>query len=220
MSQWQELNHRYTALSLREKVLILATSLVLILFILGSFIAEPQFKALQASKKVTGSIQKNIQDTIAGRIAIEQKIASDPAGQLKVVLQDLTDANKKLSQTLAMQKMSLISSNEMAEQLQYLVAEQTNLTVESLKSLAPQAVLFEQSTQSQQQPQPLLFRHGIEIQVKGRYFDIVRFLQKIEQQNEFLLWGDIHYEVIKYPDALVTFVVSTVSTDKEFIGVK
>lgn len=222
MSQWQQVNRNYAALSLREKVLILATSVVVMLFLLGNFVIEPQLRTLEESKKTTRSLNKNIQDAIAGRVAIEQKIASDPKGQLIKQLEALKGNDKQLKQALALQQMSLISSSDMAMQLQYLVAEQKGLTVESLNSMAPVAILFEQPSPDKEhaKPKPLLFRHAVEIQVKGRYFDVVSFLQSIEQQNEFLLWGDIHYEVTKYPDALVTFVVSTVSTDKEFIGVR
>jgi len=49
---------------------------------------------------------------------------------------------------------------------------------------------------------------------------VVKFLQQVEEQSEYLLWGDIDYVVKEYPDALVAFEVYTVSADKEFIGVK
>jgi len=220
MNQWQQLNEKHAALSLREKALILVSSIVIIVFLLANFVIEPQLKSLGKSRKATQSITNDIQETINGRLEIEQKIASDPSGQLQAQLDGFNDKERRVSQALALKNMSLITSGEMARQLQYLVAERKGLTVEKLTSIPPQPILFSQVVEKDEQPKPLLFRHGIEIQIEGRYFEVVNFLQRIEQQNEFLLWGDIEYMVSKYPNALVTFVVATVSPDKEFIGVK
>jgi len=220
MSQWQELQDKHAALTMREKGLILVSTIVAIVFILGHFLIEPQLMDLEKNQDITRSIGNNITETINGRRALEQKIATDPQGQLAAELAALVNSEQQLTDTLALRGASFISSGEMTTQLQHLVAEQKGLTVEKLTSLMPKAILFEQKTDDTQQPKPLLYRHSVKIEVSGGYVTVVKFLQRIEQQNRFLLWGDIQYVVTEHPTALVTFVVSTLSSDKEFIGVK
>lgn len=220
MSQWQALSTKHAELSMREKVLILASAIVVIVLLSVHLVIEPQMDSLKSNKKTSQRLNNNIQETVNGRKEIERKIASDPKGKLTRELASLNEHNAKLDKALAKQQLALISSDEMVLELQSLVSEQKGLTVEKLTSLPPTAILHEQTADESAQGKPLLYRHSIEIQVKGSYFEVVNFFRYIEEQNEFLLWGDIHYEVAEYPEALVTFVVSTVSMDREFIGVK
>jgi len=220
MSQWTDLRDKHSALTMREKVLALVSAVIAIVFLLGNFIVEPQLKKFDKSQGVTRTITASIQETVSGRIEIENKIASDPQGMLKAELAELTATQAGLVETLAQRGTSFISSREMADKLQLLIAEQKGLKVEKVQSLPSNPILFEPQQDATQTPKPLLFRHDVEIQVSGDYFSVVKFLQRIEQQNKFLLWGDIEYAVTEHPAALVTFVVSTLSSDEEFIGVK
>jgi len=220
MSTWQSVAQKHAELSVREKALILISALVIIVFLLGTFVIEPQFNALTSAQSQQDKIQSNIDETRTQRMDIDDKIASDPRGKLEDQLEGLMKKHQQLVAQLAKRELSLVSSDEMVNQVEALVAESRGLTLEKLDSIAPLPILFEQQSDPQAKRVPLLYRHGIKVQVKGNYFSVVKFLQRIEQQNEFLLWQDIDYMVEEHPDALVTFSVFTLSTDKEFIGVK
>jgi len=220
MMNWQEIQERHAALSLREKGLILLTSLVLIVFSVGSFVIEPSLKTLAKSKERSQSIQQSIDAAITQRSEIERKIASDPRGQLEAQLSGLARKHLEVVRLLAEKELLLVSSDEMAAALQILLSENKGLTVETLASIAPQVILYEQKTAAKDTPKPLLYRHGVKIKIKGTFFAVVKFLQQIELKSQYLLWGDIDYVVEQYPNALVTFEVYTISGDEEFIGVK
>ena len=220
MSQWQQMKTRHGALSLREKILILLTLVVIVVFGLGTLVVEPGFKAVQKSRSLNKKLSRDIEQTIEQRVAIEQTLALDPKKQLQTQLHGLATKHQQLVKQLAQQQLALVSSDEMVSALQYLVAETKDLSLEKLESQTPIAILFGPQAGENEPLKPLLYRHGIKVQVQGRYFAVVDFLQKIEQQSDYLLWGDIDYIVTTYPLALVDFEVYTISTDKEFIGVK
>ena len=64
-----------------------------------------------------------------------------------------------------------------------------------------------------------LYRHGVLLSLKGSYFDIQRYLTRIENLRWQFYWKRFNYVVTGYPDASVEVELYTLSTSKAFIGV-
>jgi MSHA biogenesis protein MshJ len=86
-----------------------------------------------------------------------------------------------------------------------------------LRSIPPTPML---STEAKGSDAELnLFRHGIMLTLEGEYFDIQRYLQKIESLQWQFYWKKFDYTVSEYPMAKVQLELYTLSTNKAFIGV-
>ncbi|WP_185231606.1 hypothetical protein [Teredinibacter franksiae] len=64
-----------------------------------------------------------------------------------------------------------------------------------------------------------VYKHSVKITLKGEYFSVIAYLQKLEALNWKLFWENIEYQVDRYPGAVVTLEVYTLSTDRGVLGV-
>ena len=65
----------------------------------------------------------------------------------------------------------------------------------------------------------LLYRHGVELQLEGDFFETLRYLQALEELPWQILWGSLTYEVETFPRASITLRLNTLSTNAGWIGV-
>jgi MSHA biogenesis protein MshJ len=62
-------------------------------------------------------------------------------------------------------------------------------------------------------PQPALsvYKHGVEVAVKGNYLDLLPYLDKLQKYPKRLFWGDAKLNVAAYPEVVFTVVIYTLS---------
>jgi MSHA biogenesis protein MshJ len=63
-----------------------------------------------------------------------------------------------------------------------------------------------------------VFRHGVEVTLRGSYFDLVQYLTELEGLPSPLLWGRVELLVEKYPEVRLTVVVHTLSTRRSLLA--
>jgi MSHA biogenesis protein MshJ len=64
---------------------------------------------------------------------------------------------------------------------------------------------------------PLLYRHGVEITVRGNYLDMVSYLEALQGLPVRLFWGKADLQVETYPDARLTLTLYTMSLDQKWM---
>ena len=64
-----------------------------------------------------------------------------------------------------------------------------------------------------------IYRHGMRVEFKGRYFDIVKYLQSLEGLPWKVFWGEVSLETDEYPVSKVSLVIYTLSRYPGWIGV-
>jgi len=60
-------------------------------------------------------------------------------------------------------------------------------------------------------PPRSIYRHGIEISIKGNYLALLPYLQKLQNYPGHLYWGDVSLDVQSYPLAVLKLTVHTLS---------
>lgn len=63
----------------------------------------------------------------------------------------------------------------------------------------------------------LLYRHGVEITVRGSYHDMLAYMTALEALPTRMFWGQAHLEVEQYPNARLTLTLHTLSLDKQWM---
>jgi MSHA biogenesis protein MshJ len=56
------------------------------------------------------------------------------------------------------------------------------------------------------------YRHGVELTLKGSYFELVQYLSQLEKLPARLIWGRTELQVEQYPEVRLTVQVRTVSS--------
>ncbi len=212
---WQHWQSVFFELSLRERVLILLTCLVLILLPSYYLVLEPSMLKLQQAERELAQAKIALTE---GRQLIELsqlKLRQDPNQAIALQLSQLQANLSQLDSELAAQNAGLISVSQMAGVLERLLEKSEGLQLLSMESLPPQAVLSaeEQGTESVN-----FYRHGIRLSLSGGYFSLLDYLQKVEALPQRFLWQLMDYQVLEYPATDITIEIYTLSSNKDFIS--
>lgn len=66
-------------------------------------------------------------------------------------------------------------------------------------------------------PGSLLYRHGVEITVRGNYLDMIDYMTALEGMPTQLFWGGAKLEVEDYPTSRLTLTMYTLSLDPKWL---
>lgn len=210
MIKWDELSQRFAALSLREQWLIAITGWFGILFIGYMLIIEPQMVTSQTVKTALVDTQNDMITAKNQLIVANRKLQQDPDKAINQKLAQYRQEDKALQQVLEAKIGSLITPVQMAGLLEQVLRHSSALKLESMTSL-PSSQLVSGDQQG-------YFVHPIRLTFKGRYFDVVNYLNKLEALPVKYYWRSLSYQVDEYPWAKVELEVYTLGESKDFIG--
>lgn len=63
----------------------------------------------------------------------------------------------------------------------------------------------------------LLYRHGVEVTVRGNYLDMVDYMSALEAMPTRLFWGRAQLDVEEYPASRLTLTLYTLSLDRKWM---
>ncbi|WP_236688037.1 type 4a pilus biogenesis protein PilO [Photobacterium angustum] len=172
MIKWDELSQRFAALSVREQWLIAITGWFGILFIGYMLIIEPQMVTSQTVKMALVDTQNDMITAKNQLIVANRKLQQDPDKAINQKLAQYRQEDKALQQVLEAKIGSLITPVQMAGLLEQVLRHSSALKLESMTSL-PSSQLVSGDQQG-------YFVHPIRLTFKGRYFDVVNYLNKLE----------------------------------------
>jgi MSHA biogenesis protein MshJ len=64
-----------------------------------------------------------------------------------------------------------------------------------------------------------IYKHGVEITVRGNYLDLLRYLTALEKLPARMFWGEVSLSVAQHPEAVLTLTVYTLSLDKTWLTI-
>ena len=64
-----------------------------------------------------------------------------------------------------------------------------------------------------------VFRHTVEISVKGSYFDLLDYLAALERMPQRVFWDGFELNVAQYPQAVLKLSIYTLSPEKSWLTV-
>ena len=207
---WHALAAKVDTLTLRERGLILCAILALFWFPAYNLWLAPTHASISAMKARLAGGEHSRQELEAQLAVVQAAAQRDPdlvlRGQLAHLRQRLVQVDEKMS----LETIDLIAPERMPMVLQNLLAHSPGVTLSLVRSLDSRPLLGENQKIN-------LFQHGIHIELKGNYFALVDYLQKVEALPERFYWRRLDYQVGSYPMATVTLELYTLSTSKDFI---
>jgi MSHA biogenesis protein MshJ len=116
----------------------------------------------------------------------------------------------------------------MVQVLEHLLDTHKAITLEEIENLPVIALSFVDTEAREKDPaadvvKPIpegpLYRHGMRVTLKGRYFDLVRYLASVEQLDLQIYWDRVTLDARTYPVARVTLELHTISADEAWFEV-
>ncbi|MBL7000328.1 MAG: hypothetical protein ISR73_10740 [Gammaproteobacteria bacterium] len=215
MSKLKQLAEKLDALSLRERLLVFSTILVLVGFLWWNQFAQP----LQASKAELESqnlkLSTEIQTLELTAQAIQQRINGGVQREKQQRLTLLQRDLQTVSNLLERKTLELIDPEKMFELMQQLIFKDSKLKVISLKRKSVTPVFSQQETQ---QGQPEIYRHVLQMSFEGKYIDVLKYISGLEGLSWKLIWDRIALKTTEYPVIRVDIEISTLSGHKHWVG--
>lgn len=219
--QWENLSGKVNDLSLRERVLIFAAAAFMLVTLVNLLFLDPLLaKQKRLSSQVVQQQEKikQVQSQIEALLQAKQSNVSSPLhqriAQLKTQIAE-GDAYVKTRHD------RLVPSDKMAGVLEQVLNKNGRLQLVKLQTL-PVAPLVEKAADEGAHaalPAKQVFKHGVQITVRGSYADMLAYLEALEHLPAEMFWGPARLEVLQYPTAELTLTLYTLSLDKTWLVV-
>lgn len=232
MQYWEKFVSKVDGMSLRERALIFAAVAFLLVSLINVLFLDP---LLAQQKKLSGQVvqqqekMKEIQAQIEATLQARRADADSPQRQrLSQIRQQLTEGDAYLQS----RRDRLVQPEKMASLLQQVLNKNGQLQLVNLQTLpvapliekaAPAAPLIENAAPEGADIAPAhaaagsdkqVFRHGVQITVRGSYPELLRYLTALERLPVQMFWGMAKMNVVQYPTAELTLTLYTLSLGK------
>ena len=216
---WLFLADHFDALKPRER---LAIFLALTAMLVGLFFVLAFNPGYARYQKARASLQQSEQELLAMRAAelgLMQGASVDPDADAKRQISRLSEENGALRSSLASTQARLASPEKMTGMLHDLIAAQKELELVSLRSMPPEDLL---KAASGDKPAAVaaqsVYRHGIELSVRGDYQALANYLHKIESLPWKIHLAEMNLKVDKHPQAIMTLTLYTLSLERAWLS--
>ncbi|TKB55999.1 type II secretion system protein GspM [Ferrimonas aestuarii] len=207
MKQWQELQTKFSELSDRERLMIFVALPVVILLLFYTLVLEPRWLEIDNQKRKISSLQQQLPEYSAQVLELSDRLSLDVNEADNNAIDALNHEIEAKQQALGQRVMGLILPEQMPAVLAQMLVSTRHVELVSLVSNTPTAL------------SEGLYQHGLTLQLRGKYFDLMKVLKAMEALPQQFYWHSVEYRVDAYPNALMTLEIYTLGTEKELIRV-
>ncbi|MCZ6881830.1 MAG: hypothetical protein O7F15_02340 [Gammaproteobacteria bacterium] len=206
----------FNVLTLRERCLFVITVIVSISVVWWYFYVEPIQTKTQFLIEENNRISRDVQITRNAISDIRNKIAAGVNQDKTQRLAQLELALEAVEDRLRLKTIELIDPDKMFQLMTRLVYRESRLKLLSLKRREVKPAL---APSEEKQEEAAIYRHVLEVKFSGKFQDILKYMQTLENLDWKLIWDEIEIITDEYPLITVKVVISTLSTRKEWVGV-
>ena len=227
-----ELRARVDALTLRERGLLFAAAAAVIVFVGHSIVLGPIYREQDLLREQVSQQQNNLMGMDGEIAARVQAYQVDPDAPARDKLEAIRQEAAALGDSLLAMEHGLVPPERMAPLVDTILranarlklVSMRTLPVESMSSLGapagsvPAAEDAAPAAAAGQARAPiLLYRHGVEVTVRGNYLDMVDYMSALEAMPTRLFWGRAQLDVEEYPASRLTLTLYTLSLDRKWM---
>jgi MSHA biogenesis protein MshJ len=225
----EQMTARFDAMSIRERALVACALLAAIIMTWMLAVLDP----ISGQERALSSEKMALEEQISSaKLGIETANATDPTTIALAKEKKLQTSLDEINTQLASKSAGLIPPERMVQLIHDVLGRQHGVTLVSLhnkpmtslvQSVAP--VNARPSTDGAVTPSAASdaatgpFVHPVEIVVEGSYLDVLKYLQALERLDWRFYWKVLDLESKRYPLNRVRIELSTLSMDKDWIGV-
>lgn len=222
-----QLAARIEALSLREQALVFAAAVALLAFGGYQMLLAPVYReqeALLAQILQQRTDAMNIDTEI---MAMAKAYQHDPDAPGRTRLEAARQESASIGNALLAMQTGLVAPERMAPLVDAILRANGRLQLVSMRTLPVQAVSgpaeagapagAPAAAAEAAKPAELLYRHGVEVTVRGNYLDMVDYLRALEAMPTRLFWGSAQLHTEQYPASRLTLTLYTLSLDRNWM---
>lgn len=232
--QVRQLRARIDALSMRERAMVGLAACSLLAFVGNAAVLAPIHKkqeALRAQIAQQRSAIAGIDGEITTRV---QAFQVDPDAAARARLNALRQEVGQLGEQLLAIEHGLVAPERMGPLVDGILRANGRLRLVSMRTLPVEPLAGPESASTTAAAAtsapaataapaesgaavPLLYRHGVQITVRGNYLDMVDYMGALDAMPTRLFWGRAQLDVEEYPAACLTLTLHTLSLDRQWM---
>lgn len=215
-----KLAERIDVMTLRERALIFFSAMATLFFLANSLVLTPMFKHNQQQEQALGArLGQVTQLEEQMQIALNAD-KNDVDAEQNLRLKSLRDQLAQRDPAQAGANRNLVPPTEMVALVEQILSRNRVLQVIHVENL-PSELLDAPATGSAPAASTQasgIFRHGMQIELRGRYIDIVNYLRELEALPWKMYWGRFTLTAEDYPNSRMTLVIYTLSLRPGWMG--
>lgn len=237
---WQKLALRIDALTLRERAIIFAVAVLILVTLINAVLLDPQYaKQAKLSQQIRQQQAQiaDIQNQIQQRVKLQE---NDPNQEARTQLEALTQRAQGMRDSLGSLQQELVSPDKIADLLESMLRKNDKLQLVSLKSL-PVTRLNESVEEIQARQQKngqqgaaastageasdtagdsvdAVYKHTVELTVQGGYLDMLAYVKALEKMPWRVFWENAQLKTDDDRQAMLTLTLFTLSLDKKWLN--
>lgn len=219
----QKLIDSIDALSLRERLLLLAAILFVLFSAWNLFLMHPIYASQKDTQKQATALRQQIESLNKAIQTTVTASKQDPNAQLNAEIDQTRHQLDGLDARLREATGGLVDPKDMAHLLEEVLSKQHGLKLVAVHSLPPEPVLkLDQKKDSANVDIPgvsFVYRHGLRMELEGSYSATLAYLQALENSKWRFFWDSLELHTEKYPNNRVTIEVHTLSLKEGWLGV-
>ncbi|WP_296126748.1 type II secretion system protein GspM [Pseudomonas sp. Ga0074129] len=200
MNKWLQ---RWLGLAERERWLAYGVGLSLLGMVYVLLIGDPLSARLSQQQSSWQEAQARELAAATALQDLQQRLAADPNLQYRSALLTASASREALIQQIDQYTAELVTPQKMQTVLQELLRKQPQLSVLAMSSFSEPVQLVaaeplpapSAAAQAPTPPAVTLYRHGLELQLEGGYFDLLNYLQAVQASGWQLNWDSLDYQV-------------------------
>lgn len=214
----RELMDRFDQRSQRERLLLLAAVLSLMVLAWDSLLMTPLARQHASHvlelEQLTAEVSGLESSLRAPTRSAEEQAALAQRDQLRA---EVAALNARLDGATS----GLIEPRDMARVLRDLLAHASALELRTLRSLPPEPLLAAPggAAAAPDAPAAQIFKHGLELELAGGYLDALRLLQELEALPWRFFWDRAEFKVEQHPRGSVRVRLYTLGLTEGWLGV-
>ncbi|MFC5478134.1 hypothetical protein [Massilia suwonensis] len=220
---------RIDALTLRERVLLFAAIGAAYLFLMHFFSLGPMLAKQELLRTQIVQQQNNLEgidNEIRDKV---QAFQADPDAPTREKIAAARAQLDSLALNLRAMQKGLVAPERMAPLVESILRANGRLQLVSLRTLATEPVMGGAKPQAvpaaapsaasadAAKPAALLYRHGVEVTVRGNYLDMIGYMAALEAMPTQLFWGGARLEAETWPASRLTLTLYTLSLDAKWM---
>ena len=203
-AQYQQITMRVDSLQLRERVLLLIVSIVMLYFLADSMGFQPIFKNQQLLLQDINDQGIQLEILRARSTQLYREPTDEQSIPIVELQQELTSFGNKLQLRLD----SMLSPDKATSILEQVMTHEDGLTLNAVNTRLTSLTSIEADT-----GKSIVFedinRYEIELQLEGGYLETLYYLRALEALPWRFFWTGITYVTTEYPKASVDLEIYT-----------
>jgi|SRR5262245_9268296 len=220
---WQRWSERLDAMALRERAIVFFAAGLVVVFLFYSVLGSPttdrqRLVARQLAQKQmdTRAVQEQVQKLLGLRV-------QDPDAGTRARIEALKKRVAEIDARLADKQRELVPPERIPGLLEEMLRRERKLELVDLHSL-PVVSLFGEKDASPEAAAAAraglqVYRHGVEVTVRGSYFELQRYLSDLEQLPLRMFWKEVDLAATDYPMITMKLTVYTLSLERAWLVV-